>query len=91
MISAKGFTAYGVAAAACKVVSAIVNDTHEIMPLTVVLNGEYGVSDIAISVPCMIGKSGLITIKLMNLTQEEKDAFMESVSIIRETAKGVDL
>lgn len=91
LISAKGFTAYGVAAAACKVVSAIVNDTHEIMPLTVVLNGEYGVSDIAISVPCMIGKSGLITIKLMNLTQEEKDAFMESVSIIRETAKGVDL
>ena len=91
LISAKGFTAYGVAAAACRVVSAIVNDTHEILPLTVVLNGEYDVSNLAISVPCMIGRNGLITTKQMKLTESEKDDFMKSASILQETAKQVGL
>lgn len=91
LISAKGFTAYGVAAAACRVVSAIVNDTHEILPLTVVLNGEYDVQDLAISVPCMIGRKGLITTKQMKLSESEKEEFLKSVSILRETANQVGI
>ncbi|MBR1797001.1 MAG: L-lactate dehydrogenase [Clostridiales bacterium] len=91
IIKAKGYTAYGVAAAAGRVVSAVINDTHEILPVTVRLQGEYGVNGIAISVPCMIGKQGVIAIKNMKFTDDEKDAFNYSVSVLSDIAKGVGL
>ncbi len=91
IIAAKGYTAYGVAAAAARVVSAIINDTHEIFPVSLVLQGEYGVQNVAISVPCMIGKEGIISIKQMKLTEEEKQAFAHSAKILSETAETISL
>ena len=89
MIAAKGYTAYGVAAAAGRVVSAVINDTHEILPVSIRLNGEYGVEGIAISVPCMIGRNGVLAVKQMPLTEEENEAFHKSASILSETARSV--
>ncbi len=89
MIAAKGYTAYGVAAAAGRVVSAVINDTHEILPVSIRLNGEYGVEGIAISVPCMIGRNGVLAVKQMPLTEDENEAFHKSASILSEFAKSV--
>ena len=89
IITAKGYTAYGVAAAAGRVVSAIINDTHEILPVAVRLQGEYGVEKIAISVPCMLGSSGVISIKNMNLTDEEREAFANSAAILLKNSEGI--
>ena len=91
IIAAKGYTAYGVAAAAGRVVSALINDTHEILPLTIRLNGEYGVRGIAISVPCMIGSDGVITVKQMKFTEEEEEGFRKSVNILTEIAASVGI
>ena len=91
IIKAKGYTAYGVAAAAARVASAIINDTHEILPVSVRLNGEYGVNGIAISVPCMLGKTGVISIKQMKLTDDEKEAFKKSADIITGIAANVGI
>ena len=77
------------AAAAGRIVSAIINDTHEILPVSIKLTGEYGVENLAISVPVCIGRSGAISIKKMNFTEEEKAAFENSVSILSETASSV--
>ena len=91
IIKAKGYTAYGVAAAAGRVVSAIINDTHEILPVSIRLQGEYDVNGIAISVPCMLGRSGVISIKQMHFTDDEKEAFRASVNILTDIARGVGL
>ena len=86
LISEKGFTAYGVASAACRIVSAIVSDSHEILPLSTVLHGEYGLNGIAMSVPCILGKNGIISVRNMNLTQEECANLKGSAAIIADTA-----
>ena len=91
IIKAKGYTAYGVAAAAGRVASAIINDTHEILPVAVRLQGEYDVNGIAISVPCMLGKEGVIAIKQMKLTDDEKEAFARSAGILTEIAASVGI
>ncbi|MBR1854439.1 MAG: L-lactate dehydrogenase [Lachnospiraceae bacterium] len=91
MIAVKGYTAYGVAAAAGRVVSAVINDTHEILPVSVRLRGEYGVEGIAISVPCMIGRDGVLAVKQMPLTDEEKETFQKSVDILKEIAGSVGI
>ena len=91
IIVQKGYTAYGVAAAAGRIVSAIINDTREIMPVSIRLKGEYNVNGIAISVPCVIGNRGVVSVKQMKLTEEEEAAFKKSVDIISETAAGVGI
>lgn len=80
----KGSTAYGVAAAAAQLVSAIVHDTHEIMPVSIRLNGEYGIQDVAMSVPCYVSAHGAEPIKASNMTDEERDALNKSADGIRE-------
>jgi len=83
----KGFTSSGVADAAGKIISAILCDTHEILPVSVVLNGEYGINGIATSVPCVIGREGVLSVKNIPMTDEEKELFAKSVETIGNAAK----
>ena len=58
LILGKGSTAYGVAAAARRIVAAVAGDTHEILPVSVLLDGEYGQRGVAVSVPaCWAGRA----------------------------------
>jgi len=83
LVKLKGFTAYGVAAAAGRIVCAIAHDENEVLPVTVVLEGEYGVNDLAISVPCVVGRDGISNIQVLQSTDEERKMFEDSVRIPR--------
>lgn len=91
LLKSKGFSAYGAAAAACHIVGAIANDTHEIAPVAIVLDGEYDVEGLAISVPCLIGREGVINVKQMKLDEEEKKAFDASVAILKDMLNEIEL
>ena len=89
LIRGKGSTAYGVAAAARRIVSAIAGDTHEILPVSVLLDGEYGQRDVSVSVPCVLGRAGVLSVKRMNMTEEERAAFESSCAVLRGTAERI--
>ncbi len=89
IIGAKGYTAYGVAAAAAKVTAAIITDSHNIFPLSVQLNGEYGQERIAFSVPCVIGRDGIIQTIQMKFTDDEAEALKKSAEAIRKVTAPV--
>ena len=59
IIKDKGKTHYGIATCVCYIVDAILNQRLTIAPVTSVLEGEYGVSDVALSVPSIIGVNGV--------------------------------
>ena len=83
----KGYTSTGVSSAACRIISSIASDTREVLPVSSVLQGEYGVKGIAVSVPSIIGRNGIEDIHEVMMTEEERDAFMKSVNIIRQAAE----
>lgn len=85
----KGYTSSGVACAACRVVSAIAGDTRELLPVSVVLDGEYGLSGFAISTPCIIGREGVLAVKEVRMTDSETERFLKSASIIRDAVKSI--
>lgn len=58
-------------------------DKREIMPMAVCLNGEYGVRDLYIGVPAVIGRSGVEKVIELQLTSEEKLMFDNSVAAVR--------
>lgn len=87
----KGYTNYGVSASACRLISAIATDAREILPVSTVLHGQYGVEGFAISVPCIIGRDGIEEVKRIALTEAEAEAFAASADVVRQAVRGLGL
>lgn len=66
-----------------KIVHAIVNDTKEVLPCSVVLAGEYGYTGLSMSVPAIIGEGGIHQIFDYELVSDEKEQLENSVNIIK--------
>lgn len=84
MIRLKGATYYGIAIAVKKFVQAILSDAKTIMPASVMLQGEYGLNNVALSVPCVIGAKGVEKVLEINLSDEEKVKLQESAAKLKE-------
>ena len=74
---------YAPGASIAYVVDSILNNQNRIIPSSVYLEGEYGVNDICIGVPCIIGKQGVVEIVELELNQVEKTLFSNSVDAVR--------
>lgn len=70
IIELKGYTSSGIALAACRVVSAILFNAHAVLPLSVIPNGEYGLRDVAMSLPCVLGEAGVSRILTLPLDED---------------------
>ncbi|MFC1595657.1 malate dehydrogenase [Candidatus Margulisiibacteriota bacterium] len=78
----KGGSTYAPALAISDIIDAIVNDQHKIMPLSVHVQGEYGLENICISLPVRIGKSGVEEIIQIKLTEDEQTRLNLSAGIL---------
>ncbi len=74
---------------ALQMAEAIVYDKRQIMPVSALLNGEYGVDGLFIGVPAILGKNGVEKIIEMDLTENEKGMFKNSVASVQKTADEV--
>jgi len=75
---------YAPGASVVEMVEAILLDKHKIVPCSVFLQGEYGVSDVFVGVPVKLGATGLEKIIEIKLTAEEDAAFKKSAAAVRE-------
>src|SRR5688572_2620957 len=80
-----GSAYYAPAAAAVQMAEAIVRDKKRILPCSAYLQGEYGMKDLFLGVPCKLGRNGLEGILEVELTQEERAALGKSADAVRET------
>jgi malate dehydrogenase len=74
---------YAPGASVAFLVDSILNDQKRMIPCSVMLEGEYGQSDICIGVPCIIGKNGLEQIVEIDLNDAEKVLFAKSADAVR--------
>jgi malate dehydrogenase len=74
---------YAPGAAVSEIVRAIAQDSKKMIPCSVMLDGEYGQSDICLGAPCIIGKNGIEEIVQIELTAEEKAKIEESAAGVR--------
>lgn len=59
IIKLKGATFYGVAMAATRLLGAIMGDENSVLTLSTMLDGNYGISDVAVSLPCVVNRNGI--------------------------------
>lgn len=87
VINMKGSTIYAPAAVIAVMADAILKDRKRVIGVSTYLDGEYGLSGIAIGVPVVLGKNGVERILQLELTAETRKRFENSASVVREALK----
>jgi malate dehydrogenase len=86
-----GSAYYAPSAGAVQMAEAIVNDQRRILPCAAWLQGEYGMKDLFLGVPCKLGKGGLQKIIEVQLTADEKAALEKSAEAVREPMRAIKM
>ena len=86
-----GSAYYAPSAGAVQMAEAIVNDQRRILPCAAWLQGEYGMSDLFLGVPCKLGRKGLEKVIEVELTADERAALQKSAEAVREPMRAVKL
>jgi len=89
----KGSAFYAPAASGVEMAESYLKDLKKQLPCAAYLNGEYGIKDLYVGVPVIIGKNGIEKIVEINLNKDEKNEFDHSISAVKElfaAAKKID-
>ena len=84
IIERKGATYYGIAMAVARIAECIVKDEQAVLPVSVALDGEYGLQGLALSIPSVVGKNGVEKVLEIPLDGEEDGALHASAAQLRE-------
>jgi len=79
----KGPSIFGIAKNTVDVIRSIIKNEELSISASVMLDGEYGLSDVCLGVPVQIGKEGLIKIREISLNKYEKNSLYKSAEVIR--------
>ena len=91
IIKRKGATYYGIAMAVGRIAECIVKDEHAVLPVSAVLEGEYGMEKVALSVPAILGRDGLEKILEIPLGPAERQALDRSAQQMSEAIHGLGM
>ncbi len=89
IIDRKGATYYGIAAATKRICESIVRDEHSIMPVSTLVSGHYGLDDVFISVPSLIGSNGVEDVLDIGLDADEYEKLVASANTLKAALKSI--
>ena len=89
IISKKQATYYGIAMSVKRICECIVRNERSILPVSAMMHGEYGIEDITLSLPAIVGIGGVETHVPIALSEEEAEKLVESAKKLKEVAKGL--
>ena len=89
IISKKQATYYGIAMSVKRICECIVRNERSILPVSAMMHGEYGIEDITLSMPAIVGIGGVETHVPIALSEEEAEKLVESAKKLKEVSKGL--
>lgn len=91
IIAGKGATFYGIAACVGQIVNSIYSSAYTILPVSTVLEGEYGISGVALSTLCAIGNEGIVTTLTPKLSDEELAKMHKSAEALKAVIAQIEI
>jgi L-lactate dehydrogenase len=89
IIERKGATYYGIAMGLVRLTKAILRDENSVLTVSTYLDGQYGQNDIYIGVPAVVNRGGVRQVVELNLNEEERAKFENSVNVLKKTMEPV--
>lgn len=91
VMDAKGWTNTGIASGAIRLAQAVFFDEKAVVPVSVPLTGEYGLKDVALSLPSVVGKDGVEKRLALPLPEDELELLCKSSECIKEVLRASNL
>jgi L-lactate dehydrogenase len=89
IIGYKGATYYAIGLAMVRIVGAILRNERSVLTVSIRLEGEFGLNDVCLSVPCIVGANGVEQIIEGKLSAEESEALAASAGILQTTIRSL--
>lgn len=89
IIEGKQSTYYAIGAGTAYLLHAVLHNKKTILPVSHLIEGVYGVSDVCLSMPAVVGKKGIMGRICIDLSQEEQEGLKKSAEILRKTYNNV--
>ncbi|GAB4340907.1 MAG: L-lactate dehydrogenase [Candidatus Abyssubacteria bacterium] len=91
IIEYKGATNFAVSLALENIISAIIRDSNSVLTVSIPLEGQFGISDVALSVPVIMNRDGIHRILEAPLANEELEALGRSAAVLRKTLSDIEI
>jgi len=89
IIKRKGATYYAIGLGLVSIVETILGNYRSVLSVSTLMTGQYGVADMCLSLPCVVGAKGVEEILMLNLNQEEEKGFRLSAEKLKATLKSL--
>lgn len=83
IIDKKGATYYGIGMAVTRICEAIIRDERSILPVSTLMTGQFGLEDVCLSMPSIVGADGVDTLLPIELDEEELAALRKSAETLK--------
>lgn len=91
IIQGKGATNYAVGLAGARVIEAILRDENGVLPVSSLLDGFHGISDVCLSLPTLVNKSGVGGVLNVPMSEREVDLLKASAAEVKSVASSLGL
>ena len=91
IISKKNATYYGIAMSVKRICEAIIRDEKYILPVSCMMHGEYGISDVVLSMPSIVGRDGVERQVPLTISTEEQCKLQESAETLKKILTDLEL
>lgn len=87
IIERKQATYYGIAMAVKRICEAIIRDEKSVLPISSMMRGEYGLTDVVLSMPAIVGENGVEHVVPVSLDEDEQKRLWDSAQVLKEIQK----
>lgn len=91
IIRRKGATYYGIAMAVARIAECIVRDERAMLPVSVLLQGQYGLDGLCLSIPAIVGRNGVESVLEIPLDPGERQALLDSAARLKAVIRDAGL
>lgn len=83
IIRSKGYTSFAIASCVTRICEAILRDEHTVLPVSTLLSGQYGITGVYLSLPCVIGRKGVERVVEIPLDAAEQAGLRKSAGVLQ--------
>ncbi|MUV90218.1 L-lactate dehydrogenase [Halapricum sp. CBA1109] len=91
IIEKKGATYYAIGMATTDIIEGLIRDEDTIMTVSTLMQGQYGLEDLYLSLPCVVNRRGIRQVLELDLSEDEREAFIESANVLEDTIEELGL
>jgi L-lactate dehydrogenase len=89
VIQRKGATFYAIGLSVASIIESVLRDDHSVLPVSSLMQGQYGLQDVCLSLPTVVGREGVVQVLELPLDENELAGLRQSATVLQDVARAV--